>query len=271
MTDHKRYTDANRIAWNEAAPYHKKNRPDDLHAIFAQPGASTLDEIVTPRLLELGLSGKRVAQICCNNGRELISLVNLGAAGGVGFDISDAFIAEANELRDIAGADCTFIRTDVLDIDPQDYPPFDLVYISIGALCWLPDLNAVFRIVRGLLQPGGHLVIYETHPFANMLAFPGEENFDPEHPANIAVPYFHDKPLEYCDGLDYYGMEEYDGSVKYEFLHTLGDILNAIAGNGMRLISFDEYEHDICNLLGHIEGVARPPLSYILVARAEQA
>ncbi len=263
----KEYTEANRIGWNEVAPYHKKNRKDDLPELFRQKGFSTLDEIITPVLLDIGLAGKRVGQLCCNNGREVISMVNLGAREGVGFDISDAFIDEANELRDIADASCTFVRTAVLAIDPAGYEPFDLIYISIGALCWVPDMNRFFEIAASLLAPNGWLVIYESHPFMYMLAMPGEQNFDPEHPAEIVNSYFKDEPLVYNDGLDYYGMEEYDGSVKYEFVHKLSDIINPIATHGLAIQSFKEYSHDISNLMEDLEGKLELPLSYILTAR----
>ncbi len=36
----------------------------------------------------------------------------------------------------------------------------------------MPDLARFFRVVAGLLRPGGQLVIYETHPVLEM--------FDPE-------------------------------------------------------------------------------------------
>nr|HPI32382.1 hypothetical protein [candidate division Zixibacteria bacterium] len=97
MDDTKRITEANRRAWNEATPLHQRHRTVDLRAKFAEPGYSCLDPIETAKLLQIGLAGQRVAQLCCNNGREILSLVNLGAAEGVGFDISDAAIAEAYE------------------------------------------------------------------------------------------------------------------------------------------------------------------------------
>ena len=56
----------------------------------------------------MGVQGKDVVQLCCNNGRELISIQRMGANRCVGVDISAAFIAQAEQLNDAAGADCTF-------------------------------------------------------------------------------------------------------------------------------------------------------------------
>lgn len=67
-----------------------------------------------------------------------MSLINIGAESGVGFDISDEAIKEANELKEISGLNCDFIRTDVYDIDEKYNNRFDLVYISIGQFSTTP-------------------------------------------------------------------------------------------------------------------------------------
>ncbi len=43
---------------------------------------------VIAELKSLDLQGKTIAQFACNNGRELLSAVQLGAAYGVGFYIA---------------------------------------------------------------------------------------------------------------------------------------------------------------------------------------
>src|SRR3546814_2111525 len=78
------YIEANRQSWDEAAPVHAEQKLADLLAGFAKPGYSCLDEIETAILEKIGVEGKAVAQLCCNNGREVLSVVNMGAARGVG-------------------------------------------------------------------------------------------------------------------------------------------------------------------------------------------
>jgi hypothetical protein len=87
------YTAANRAAWDEVAPVHAQTQMEPLLASFRRPGYSVLDEIETGLLTGLGVETKAVAQLCCNNGRELISIKNMGAGRCVGFDIAGAFIA----------------------------------------------------------------------------------------------------------------------------------------------------------------------------------
>ncbi len=84
----RQFTDANRHAWDEAAPMHGKINQTRLLEAFSKPGYSTLDDHCIDRLNEIGVQGKSIAQLCCNNGRELLSLKNLGAGH---HRLSDAF------------------------------------------------------------------------------------------------------------------------------------------------------------------------------------
>ncbi len=84
--DRKNITSANREAWEEAAPLHRAQNMERLISAFREPGYSCLDAVETARLRALGVAGKDVAQLCCNNGQELLSVKNLGAARCVGFE-----------------------------------------------------------------------------------------------------------------------------------------------------------------------------------------
>jgi len=92
------YSEKNREAWNEAASVHRKNRKVDYRVLFKNKNYSMLDTTLSSLLNKISLSGRTVAQLCCNNGRELLSIVNTKGATGVGFDISDEFIAEASAI-----------------------------------------------------------------------------------------------------------------------------------------------------------------------------
>jgi ubiquinone/menaquinone biosynthesis C-methylase UbiE len=262
--DRSAYTQANRLAWNEAAPIHRKQKFDQLLANFCRPGYSCLDPVETAILHNIGLTGKAVAQVCCNNGRELLSVKNLGAARCVGFDISDAFIDQARQLATAGGIDCEFVRADIYDIPAAYHRAFDLVYITIGALCWMPDLQLFFQIVARLLKPQGWLFIYEVHPVLYM--FEPSEHDDPPRAQNC---YFRREPWVDEEGLDYYGMTTYKSLPLYSFLHKLSDIITGCLNNGLTLKSFTEYDHDITNLWAHFAHFRiKPPLCYTLVAQA---
>lgn len=267
--DQKQITEANRKAWNHATEKHQAARKGDLKLKFAQPGYSCLDKIETAKLKEIGLEGKTVAQLGCNNGREIISVVNLGAQAGVGFDISDAATKEAEELASIANANCRFVRTDVYEIGEEWHGRFDIVYITIGALSWLPDLNRFFVVVRDLLKPGGHLLIYEQHPFLYVIGTKDDPEFEPDNPLKAVFSYFRTEPWAEDGGIDYIGGTRYESSPCYSYTQKLSDILNPIVGNGMRLVELQEYGHDISNVWAHVEEFGVLPMCYLLVARRD--
>lgn len=259
--------EANRTAWNAVAPVHRQSQGDELRRQFATPGASCLDEVATAHLTRIGVQGKRAAQLCCNNGRELISICNLGAASGTGFDISDAIIEEASELAKLAGAPCEFVRTDACEV-PREYDgAFDLVYVSVGALGWIPDIGRFFACAARLLDQngqdgqGGTLLIYEMHPVLDM--------YDPAS-ATPEIPqdsYFRRAPFVETAGLDYVGNTNFESPPQYWFHHTLADIFTAVLASGLQVTGFEELAHDISTRYPTLAAsAATPPMCYVLTA-----
>jgi len=160
----------NRMAWNQAQEYHQKARNNSLQIGFETPDFTTFDRdcdgVLIDKLSRMDLNGKTIAQMPCNNGRELLSLMKFGAKEAVGFDISDAAIEEAKQLAKIARLNAKFERVNVLQIDDSCNNSFDFIYISEGSLQWFPDLGEYFSVVGRLLKKNGSLLIFEMHPFA---------------------------------------------------------------------------------------------------------
>ena len=265
-SDLKHMTESNRAAWNEVMPLHQRAAKEKLDKLFSEPGCVRLDEIEIGILKQVSLEGKNVAHLCCNNGTELMSLKNLGAAECVGFDICDEAVQEANGRAILNHIDCQFVRSDVYEIDETYNDRFDIVYISAGCLGWLPDLELFFTKAFTLLRSGGMVFIHEIHPIAEMLPCD-----DDKKPFNLCIvePYFKKEPFKDQGGLDYVGHAEYDSTTtQYWFAHTLSDILMSLINNNLLIERFSEYETDIS--AGHRqieEAKAGIPLSYILIAR----
>ncbi|HET7658635.1 MAG TPA: class I SAM-dependent methyltransferase [Bacillales bacterium] len=256
--DIKKYTESNRMAWNEIAPKHEELKREAKKQFF-EPGFSCLDEIVTEKLAEIGLEGKRVAQVCCNDGVETLSLKNLGAADATGFDISDGAIEAARQLAEATGIECEFVRTDIYEVPEKYERSFDLIYISAGVLVWMPNLPGFFKIVRRLLKTGGKVLIYEMHPFLKMLD---------EESETIAIKYsyFTEGPQMYDDGITYMGNEDYKASPAYNFDPKLSDIVNAMIKGGLQIAEMQEYPHDLSPMFEHLEeGEILIPMSFMLM------
>ncbi len=259
----KSFTDANREAWDEAAPLHRSQNMESLLAGFRTPGYSCLDEIETERIRALGVTGKDVAQLCCNNGRELLSVKNMGAGRCVGFDGAKGFIEQARELAAAGGIDCGFLCTDIYAIEPAYDAAFDLLTVTIGVLGWMPDLDGFLAVVARLLRPGGALFIYEQHPILDMVE-PGAV----DDPVLWNHSYFRRTPVVDQDGLDYYGHGTYESKPLYSFHHKMSDVLMAGLKSGLAVEHFEEFPGHISNTWFNLEQHGpRLPMSYTLVLR----
>lgn len=257
-------TEANRLAWNEAMGYHQKARGAVLHEGFADPGFTVFDRDCDKMLIEemsaIDFMGKSICHMPCNNGRELLSLIRLGASRAVGFDISDEAIAEARQLAQISGLNARFERVNILEIDNCFDSSFDFIYISEGSLQWFSDLDAFFGTVSRLLKPGGLVLIFEMHPFAYFF----EGGYDPEKQNTEAMPSYFDKgPYGYANGLDYIGDVEYEAKECFWYLHTMSDIIGALLGSGIVLREFSEYNFEMANN-ATVALMDKFPLSYLM-------
>ncbi len=259
----KEITNANRESWEEVAPLHRVQNLERLMSAFQEPGYSCLDEVETARLLALGVAGKDVAQLCCNNGRELLSIKNMGARRCVGFDGAQGFIEQARELAAAGAIDCTFVGIDVYEI-PSDYDTcFDLATVTIGVLGWMPDLRGFFSVAARLLRPGGALFIYEQHPILDMVE-PGKA----DEPVSWDYSYFREEPFVETEGLDYYGGGTYESKPLSSFHHTMSDIIMAGIESGLGVEHFQELPNHISMTWYNVaQQGPRLPMSYTLVLR----
>ncbi len=259
------YTEANRAAWDDSAPHHRKSEAfEKLKAKFAEPGYSRLDAIETEQLRALEVEDKDAAQLCCNNGREILSIKNLGAKSCTGFDQSAAFLAQARELATASKIDCTFVETDVYRIPPDYDAAFDIVVITIGVFGWMPDLDGFLAVAARLLRPGGALFVYEQHPITVMF-----EPWDPVDPHRLVNSYFKPDPFEETDAIVYDGGQRATVTPHYWFVHTMSDIITACLDHGLAIEHFREFPHNISSAEFEIYNnrPAQLPQSYILVAR----
>jgi len=193
--------------------------------------------------------------------------VNTTGATGVGFDISDEFIAEASAIAKSANLDCRFIRTNIYDLNTEYDNTFDLILFTAGALTWFHDLGKLFKIVKRLLKPEGYLVIYEIHPFTNLLAWKDEPVYEAANPYKITYKYFRDTPWIDNNGADYIGKTTYKSKTFTSFAHKLSDIITAIVSNKITIKEFTEYPHDVSAALEGLEKDKIVPLSYTILGQ----
>src|SRR5271170_6310130 len=154
------WRELNRAMWNERLPLHLKSKLYDLPGFRA--GALSLK---AQEIADLGdVSGKDLIHLQCHFGKDTLSWARLGARV-TGLDFSEAAVEAAAELAREIGVDARFVTAAVYDAPAAVAGcAYDIVYTGVGALCWLPDMEAWAKVVFDLLRPGGQLYLFEFHP-----------------------------------------------------------------------------------------------------------
>lgn len=263
------YTISNKEAWEEAFDNRSKGWGEDISHRLANEEFPFIEKVLARELAGYDLKNKAVAQFCCNNGRELFSIMKFGPAVGTGFDIAENMVSFANSTAKELGINCTFIATDILKIDESFHNSFDFIFITIGALTWFQDLSIFFQKVSACLKQGGFLIINEMHPVTNMLGVSGEENYDENIPNKMVHSYFRKEPWEENSGMGYISGKPYNSKTFYSFSHTYSYIINAITSNNMHVKKLLEFGYDISALFSHLDNKGIP-LSYLLVSQKHE-
>ncbi|MDR2569477.1 MAG: class I SAM-dependent methyltransferase [Oscillospiraceae bacterium] len=260
------YIESNKTAWEEAFDNRQPNWGDNNHIRLKNGRFEFFDSDMRDEVSCIDLKGKNVAQFCCNNGRELLSLVlDSGAAYGTGFDIAENILNQAKQTAEKAGiTNCEFVNCNILEIPEKYYGEFDLILFTIGAICWFQDLTLLFEKVGKCLKNAGMLLINDGHPVLSMLPMPGEDEYDPNN-AKLFHSYFRKEPWIGTDGMGYMSVE-YESKPFTDFSYTMSDIVNALSVNGMKTIKLNEYDYDIGMIGSDVYDKKGIPLSYILVA-----
>jgi SAM-dependent methyltransferase len=154
-------TAGNRAGWNQIAAG-RDARP----ASFYRDGGCTLADFELALMPDL--QSRTLLHLACANGSDSLSLAVRGARV-TGIDISDVAVAVAERTAREAGLDARFIAADVYGL-PTGLGEFDIVYMSWGGICWMPDLDRWAAIVAAHLKPGGSLALFEHHPLWEILA-----------------------------------------------------------------------------------------------------
>ena len=184
-------------------------------------GGSSLKEI---ELAEVGdVEGKKLLHLQCHFGLDTLSWARKGARV-TGVDLSPEAIKKADELKTEASLEGEFICLD--EYESSAFPDYDIVFVSYGALNWLPDLEGWARIVAKSLKNGGHLHLIEFHP-AHDLHY-GEPCFSQKEPMLDEAGTY----TENCDG---------EIAKMATWPHPLSEVINALIDNGITTNHLNEF------------------------------
>jgi SAM-dependent methyltransferase len=226
----------NRAHWDALAQAHGHGDPIyDVDALIA--GADSLHEAETAGVREAvgAVAGLDVLHLQCHIGFDAISLARRGARV-VGADFSPAALDKARTLARRTEQRVEFVEADATKLPVELHNRFDLVYATIGVLTWIDDVRAWMRSAASALRGGGKLLLVEIHPMYGMLARLEPPEFD--------FPYANDGPRSFDEPGSYAGTELAVAATQtVEYAHSLGEIVMAALGAGLRLQHLEEHMH----------------------------
>lgn len=220
--------EANRTMWNAWTKLHEKSSFYDVESF--REGQTSLKHV---ELEEMGaVNGLDLLHLQCHFGLDTLSWGRLGAQV-TGVDIAEEAINLARNLAEDIGVAATFIAANVLNLPDHLDRQFDRVFTSYGALNWIPDLSLWAQVVNHFLKPGGCFYLVEFHPLMSMLDDDGER---------FAYPYRQpDEALAMELTGSYAAPDATETHTCFEWFHGIGDIVTALASQGLRIDFLHEF------------------------------
>ena len=230
---------ANRAHWDEMVGLHLGPRGYDLTDLLA--GRGRFSPIEESELW--AVDGKHILHLQCHFGADTLKLAQRGATV-VGLDFSAPAVVAAAQLANKLGlADrARFVEADLYEAPAAvgERAAFDMVFVTWGAIGWLPDIRRWAEIVAHFLKPGGSLYLADAHPAA--LVFDDAAPLSDGRPGFYA-PYFSHSPVVMEEPHDYVDeTTTVHNATTYTWIHPLGDIISSLLKAGLTLDWF--HEHD---------------------------
>ena len=221
------YREANRARWDESVAVHAASEFYGVDRFL--DGESTLLPL---DLEEVGdVAGKSLLHLQCHFGLDTLSWARLGAEV-VGVDFAPSAIETARAIAERAGLRAEFVESELYaspEVLTDRLGTFDIVYVNLGALCWLPDVAGWARVCSVFLREGGTLYVRDVHPVTQTL-----DDEAPMGELRLRYPYFETaEPLRWSGDGDYTDpTATFEHQVSYEWNHGIGEIVTAVIGAG---------------------------------------
>jgi SAM-dependent methyltransferase len=246
--ENQKYFDLNKQLWDTRTRAHLESAFYDNDSFLK--GRNTLTKV---ELQTLGdVSGKSIIHLQCHFGQDTLSLARMGAST-LGVDISTEAIKYARKFNDQLGLDSRFLVCNVLETLDYVKETFDIVFVTFGATCWLPNLDQWATVVSNLLKPGGYLYYHEFHPTFYILD---------DKTKKIGYPYFNtgamveESESSYTDNSANMNLKEVFWS------HSMSELISACLKTGLRIDLLNEYDYSPYNCFDNME--ERAPGEFVM-------
>jgi SAM-dependent methyltransferase len=260
--------ETSRAIWNARAAQHGQDRYYDRAGLVA--GRDWLTEVENEGVATaIGeVRDCDILHVQCHLGFDSISLARRGARV-CAVDFSPVAIAKATALAAECGVSVDFVEADVTRLPARLTGRFDLVYATMGILCWIDELAAWMRSIAATLRTGGQLLLVDFHPLALMVRS--------VEPLQLGFPYANDGPRPVQRPAPA-GAQEVAAFAAVQYAHSLGEIVTAAVGAGLRIVALAEHLAAPIDLHGepadadgryrlHVAGQDLPLLYTLIAAR----
>lgn len=220
----KEMSSVNRISWNKDRYQIWLNRfgsvEQEAKRILNDPRKRL--KILADYLGEV--KDKRVINLLGSNGTKAISLALMGAKEVKVVDIADENARFGYDLASACNVEIDYIVTDVMELVPEEIGVFDIVFIEMGVLHYIYDIEKLFLIANRLLCTGGKFVLREYHPVIWKL-------LKPENGQYVASGNYFEQSI--------------DGEEMKTRRWTLGEVVTSIVKAGLTVNALHEESGDI--------------------------
>lgn len=227
----------NEANWDDRAELHMAGGYSGIDALI-EDGSAISPELAQDIDRFGDLHGKSVIHLQCHLGTDTIGFARVGAKRVVGVDLSENSLSHARRIAAKAGVDVEYVHANVYDARNAVEGDFDLVYTSLGVLCWLPDIDSWAKTVTSLMKTGGTFFIRDDHP---MFMSVGE---DVSSGLRVEQPYFErSDPLTWDEDGSYVdapGAPRIVHTTNHQWNHSLGEIVTALIKAGLTIEEFGE-------------------------------
>lgn len=246
--DYKTYFDSNKDLWNNKTDVHIDSEFYDNESFLK--GRNSLNPFELEYLGDV--TGKKILHIQCHFGQDSISLARMGAKV-TATDISDQAIQKGREFNEQCGTDVKFVETDTYHINDHITDTYDIVFMTYGVICWLPDIGKLAEIVKARLNPGGKMISVEFHPVLNLFDFPNQK-----------ISYSYNNVHVYEEEIEgtYAEQETELKGKEFFWQHSIEEVTMPYINLGLQMTAFREYYHSPYNTFESMKEVEKGKFVY---------
>ena len=200
--------------------------PTEQRAVAAATGGTAEDPLA-------GVRGLDVLYLQSHLGADGVVMARAGARVTCA-DFSATALQRARELAGRVGVEIETVETDSRALPASLHGRFDLVYVTVGAICWIDDLRLWMRQVSLALRPGGRFVMVEIHPLY-------QQFYAREPELIIDFGYGGGASISETDTGSYADPDADFESTTTNYAHSVGEIVTGAVRAGLRIDSLEEH------------------------------